>query len=133
MLGITDIWFPFSQASLPTMLSPSAQGKFLTRQAVVLSKSLLFEKNADRKHAYFAQGEPLPFQVVAKLGSGAHAHVDKVISTVSHREYARKLFRRQRGVSKDAVKSFLIELQVLKRVQHIHCVELVRIRPPRRS
>ncbi|KAH8696867.1 kinase-like domain-containing protein, partial [Phaeosphaeriaceae sp. PMI808] len=66
------------------------------------------------------------FQVVAKLGIGAHAQVDKVMSIVSHREYARKLFRRQRGVSKDAIKSFLTELQVLKRVQHYHCVELVQ-------
>jgi hypothetical protein len=51
------------------------------------------------------------------------------MSVVSHREFARKLFRRQRGVEKDAVKSFLVELQILKRVQHYHCVELVS--PPR--
>jgi hypothetical protein len=86
---------------------------------------LVFEKNADRKHVHFAQDEPLPFDVIAKLGAGAHAHVDKVVSTVSHREFARKLFWRHRGVDKDAIKSFLVELQVLKRVQHYHCVELV--------
>jgi serine/threonine protein kinase len=65
--------------------------------------------------------------IIAKLGSGAHGQVDKVMSTVSHREYARKQFRRQRGTSKDAIKSFLIELQVLKRVHHHHCIELVRL------
>jgi serine/threonine protein kinase len=124
--GITDIWFPFTQKSLPNTLSPTDRARFLEHQNVVLSKALVFEKNAARKHAHFAQDEPLPFHVVAKLGAGAHAHVDKVLSTVSHREYARKLFRRHRAVDKDAIKSFLVELQVLKRVQHYHCVELVR-------
>jgi molecular chaperone DnaK (HSP70) len=123
--GTTDIWFPFSLASLPNMLSPTTQAKFLDQQAIVLSKSLLFETSPERKHAHFAQDDPLPFQIVGKLGSGAHGQVDKVMSTVSHREYARKQFRRRRGTSKDAIKSFLIELQVLKRVQHLHCVELV--------
>ncbi|ORX97441.1 kinase-like domain-containing protein [Clohesyomyces aquaticus] len=75
---------------------------------------------------FVEQGEPLPFQVVSRLGIGAHGHVDKVISELSHREYARKLFRRMRGVSNGAVKSFLVELQILKRVQHFHCVEMVQ-------
>jgi heat shock protein 1/8 len=124
---ITDIWFPFTQASLPSTLSPTVRASFLDQQQVVLSKSLLFEKSSERKHTHFAQNEPNPFQVVAKLGSGAHGQVDKVMSTVSHREYARKQFRRQKGTNKDAIKSFLIELQVLKRVQHHHCIELVRL------
>jgi hypothetical protein len=124
--GITDIWFPFTQTSLPSTLSPTIKASFIEHQRVVLSKSLLFETSSQRKHAHFASGEPLPFQVVAKLGFGAHGQVDKVMSTISHREYARKQFRRQRGTTKDAIKSFLVELQVLKRVQHHHCIELVR-------
>jgi heat shock protein 1/8 len=128
--GITDIWFPFTQTSLPNTLSPTARARFIDQQTVVFSKSLLFEASAHRKHAHFAHGEPLPFQVVAKLGAGAHGQVDKVMSTISHREYARKQFRRQRGTSKDAIRSFLVELQVLKRVQHHHCIELVRFDLP---
>lgn len=124
--GITDIWFPFAQTTLPRALSPSTRANFLKHQEAVLSKSLLFEKSPGRKHARFPQGEPLPYEVVGKLGAGAHGQVDKVMSTVSHREYARKLFRRVRGMSKDAINSFLIELQVLKRVQHYHCIELVQ-------
>jgi heat shock protein 1/8 len=125
--GITDIWFPFAQTTLPRAMSPSARANFLKHQEAVLSKSLLFEKSPGKRHARFLQGEPLPYEVVGKLGSGAHGQVDKVMSTVSHREYARKLFRRVRGMSKDAINSFLIELQVLKRVQHYHCIELVRL------
>lgn len=123
--GITDIWFPFTPTSLPDALTPSARANFLQTQSVVLSKSLRFEKSSDRRHAHFSQDEPLPFEVIGRLGSGGHGYVDKVMSTVSHREYARKLFRRTRGVSKEDIKSFQTELQILKRVSHIHCVELV--------
>lgn len=47
------------------------------------------------------------------------------MSIVSHREHARKVFRRQPDVSTDATGSFLTELQVLKRLQHAHCVDFV--------
>ncbi|KAF1954247.1 HSP70-domain-containing protein [Byssothecium circinans] len=124
--GITDIWFPFGQTTLPRVLSPSVKANFLKYQDVVLSKSLLFEKNPDRRHTAFLKDEPLPYEVVGKLGAGAHGQVDKVMSTVSHREYARKLFQRVRGMRKEAIKSFLTELQVLKRIRHYHCVELVQ-------
>lgn len=123
--GITDIWFPFGPTTLPRVLTPTVKANFLKYQDVVLSKSLLFEKSPERKHVAFQKGEPLPYEVVGKLGAGAHGQVDKVLSTVSHREYARKLFQRMRGMRKDAIKSFLTELQVLKRIQHYHCVELV--------
>jgi serine/threonine protein kinase len=125
-LGITDILLPFTYHSLPMSLSPSSRARILERQGVVLSKSLMFEKSMDQRHGHFSASEPLPFQVIAKLGSGIHGQVDKVVSTTSLREFARKSFRRQRGTSKDAVRSFLVELQVLKRIRHHHCVELVR-------
>jgi hypothetical protein len=125
--GITDLWFPFGDTTLPRVLSPSIKANFLKRQNVVLSKSLLFEKNSERRHTGFLKDEPLPYEVVGKLGAGAHGQVDKVISTVSHRVFARKLFQRVRGMRKDAIKSFLTELQVLKRIQHYHCVELVSV------
>jgi heat shock protein 1/8 len=124
--GITDIWFPFEQTTLPRVLSPTIKANLLKHQHLVLSKSLLFEKNPKRRHTGFLKDEPLPYEVVGKLGAGAHGQVDKVISIVSHRVYARKLFQRVRGMRKEAIKSFLTELQVLKRVQHYHCVELVR-------
>ena len=123
--GITDIWFPFTSASLPGTLAPSARANFLRSQSVVLSKSLRFETSSERTHAHFTDGEPLPYEVVGRLGSGAHGYVEKVMSLISHREYARKSFRRVKRIGKENIKSFLIELQVLKRISHIHCVELV--------
>lgn len=123
--GSTDIWFTFSHDSLPNALAPTAQSKILEHQHLVMSKMLQFESSSKRKHVHFAHGEPLPYETMARLGVGAHAHVDKVMSTVSHRIYARKLFRRHRGIDKDSLQSFLVELQVLKKVEHYHCVELV--------
>jgi serine/threonine protein kinase len=128
-IGVTDIWFPFDSASLPDILAPSARANFLKCQNMVLSKSLMFEKNSERTHAHFARDEPLPFQVVGRLGFGAGGYVDKVISNVSHRQYARKQLRKPRGVGKQDIKSFLIELQILKRINHHHCVELVKTPP----
>ncbi|OAL48386.1 hypothetical protein IQ07DRAFT_633349 [Pyrenochaeta sp. DS3sAY3a] len=125
-IGITDIWFPFTQSSLPNALSPTAKAGILAHQHRVMSKSIVFENDVNQKHSHFGQGEPLPFQVLARLGMGSHGQVDKVMSTVSSREFARKLFTRRKGLGKEAVKSFLIELKVLKKVQHYHCVELVQ-------
>ncbi|KAI9855853.1 MAG: hypothetical protein M1813_009372 [Trichoglossum hirsutum] len=125
--GITDIWLPFTERSLPDTLAPSVQAKFLECQSVVLTKALDLEKENEPKHTHFHEGELLPFEVKAYLGSGGYGTVDKVISLLSHREYARKSFRRGRNFSraKEDIKSFLAEIKVLKRIQHIHCVELV--------
>ncbi|KAH0558594.1 hypothetical protein GP486_004751 [Trichoglossum hirsutum] len=124
--GITDIWLPFAERSLPGTLSPSVRAQFLECQSVVLTKSLDLENRGDRKHTHFREGEPLPFEVKAYLGSGGYGTVDKVISLLSHREYARKTFRRRNfSRAKEDINSFLTEIKVLKRIQHIHCIELI--------
>jgi L1 cell adhesion molecule like protein len=122
---ITDIWFPFTPSTLPSTLQPSTWTSFLDAQQVVLSKGFRLEKGADRKHAHFSQDEPLPFQVIGRLGRGKHGSVDKVMSTISYREYARKVFKKTRGLRREAIKTFITELTILKRVDHRHCVELV--------
>lgn len=123
--SITDIWFPFTTSTLPSTLQPSIQSSFLEVQPVVLSKGFRLEKGADREHALFSQDEPLPFQVIGRLGRGAHGSVDKIMSTISNREYARKIFKKTRGLKREDIKTFITELTVLKRVHHRHCVELV--------
>ncbi|KAK7707689.1 hypothetical protein SLS63_013717 [Diaporthe eres] len=127
----TDIWFPFSDSTLPVAVSRVCRSKFLQTQDVVLSKSFRLEKGigsdkqtSGKKHAHFGQGEPLPFRVVANLGGGAHGVVEKVVSTVSHREYARKLFRKP-DIGKTETRTFVNELKILKRINHEHCVELI--------
>lgn len=126
-LGVTDIWLPFDPSALSDILDPSARSNFQKYQEMVLSKSLMFEKDPKRPHVNFSRDEPLPFQVVGRLGFGAGGVVDKVMSNVSHRQYARKQLRKPRGVGKKDIKSFLDELKILKRINHHHCVELVRL------
>ncbi|CAM1504709.1 Fc.00g023000.m01.CDS01 [Cosmosporella sp. VM-42] len=122
--GITDMWFPFTNATFPPSLRPSTRAQFLETQSVVFSKGFKLEKGSARKHCHFNQDETLPFKSIAILGKGAHGVVDKVMSTISHQEYARKLFRRVKGMRPADVKTFTTELAILKRVQHKHCVEL---------
>lgn len=127
----TDIWFPFSDSTLPLAVTRLCRSQFLKTQDVVLSKFFRLEKAIDsgnqvleREHAHYGQGEPLPFRVIANLGGGAHGVVDKVVSTISDREYARKLFRKP-GIGKREVMTFVNELQILRKISHEHCVELV--------
>jgi hypothetical protein len=126
--GITDIWFPFSASSLPGQLSPSMCTKFLDYQSIVLTKWVNLEKGIDLRHAHFGEDEALPLEVVCSLGRGGFGNVDKVVSSLSGREFARKRFRR-RGLrsSRSDVASFKTELMVLKRLRHQHCVELVSL------
>lgn len=127
--GITDMWFPFTATTFPSSFKPSARSRFLDIQSVVFSKGFKLEKGSNRKHAHFSQDDVVPFKSIAKLGIGAHGVVDKVMSTTTHREYARKLFRRVKGLRQQDVKTFITELTVLKRVDHKHCVELVSCIP----
>jgi serine/threonine protein kinase len=126
-LGFNDLWFPVSMNLLPESLSDSVRARFVDVQKVVLTKTIDLEKGENGKHRSFAEDEDLPFQTKAQLGRGGFSKVDKVLSRLSYREYARKLIHRKMffGQAKDAMKTFLTELEILKRLKHHHIVELV--------
>jgi len=117
---ITDEWFPFERGNLPNVLGSSMQTKFLDTQCKVITKGLDLEKRG--VHASFDKRGELPFMVQEKLGEGAHGKVHKITSSITGRSYARKEFGRVRDRN---VQSFINELQILKRLNHCHCVELV--------
>ncbi|KAF2836710.1 kinase-like protein, partial [Patellaria atrata CBS 101060] len=124
--GFNDLWFPFSHSSLPNTLTALDKERFLETQSRVLSKALELESGGLKRHAHFNREDAFPFQSRGTLGQGAYATVDRIYSPISGKEYARKRFRRTKvGPKKSEVQSFKTELQVLKRIQHIHCVELV--------
>jgi serine/threonine protein kinase len=126
-LGYSDYWLPFNPRTLPDITGASMRDSFIEKQPIVLTKSIDLEKGENGKHQYYAKGEPIPFKTVRYLGSGGYGKVDKVVSSLSHKEYARKRIPRwgffQR--SKANVDSFEIELQLLKRLSHRHIIELV--------
>ncbi|KAH8698229.1 kinase-like domain-containing protein, partial [Phaeosphaeriaceae sp. PMI808] len=62
------------------------------------------------------------------LGRGAYGQVDRVLSLISFREYARKQVLRSlafRGRRKEDMKKFITEIEILKRIEHRHIVQFV--------
>jgi len=124
--GITDYWFPFEHKTLPSSLSPSAMDLFLRTQHLVLTKALDLERETGQ-HKHFSKSDDVPFIKVAELGQGGYGYVDKVVSTVSYKEYARKLIPRTRTFKKDkkVLKAFEHELAHLKKLKHSHIVQFI--------
>jgi serine/threonine protein kinase len=105
------------------------QAQFLDTQELVFTKGFRLESDGEKPHAHFGTNETLPFKVQEPLGQGAYAQVHKIVSMTSQRTYARKMFRRgNTKFDKHEMRSFMTELQILKRLHHHHCVELVNFR-----
>ena len=127
-LGFSDHWFPVTERSLPHSLRPSQRTAFVNTQNLVLTKSMDLERGEGGQHCYFQRNDHLPFETKCVLGSGGFGQVDKVLSLISFREYARKRVPRNsvfgaRGT--ENVKSFVAEIEILKRLKHGHIVEFV--------
>jgi hypothetical protein len=125
--GLSDTSFPFTLQTLPEELrSPSKRLEFLEAQKLVLTKSLDLEREAGKHHHFLDQAD-IPFSKLAELGKGGYGYVDRVISTISHKEYARKLIPRGRTFKKDkkVLQDFENELATLKRLRHHHIISLI--------
>ncbi|KAI4606470.1 hypothetical protein J4E83_010061 [Alternaria metachromatica] len=124
---ITDVYFPFTKSTLPEALRDhSARLRFLELQHLVYNREALsLERHAP--HGHFNDSTEVPFKKVGELGKGGFGYVDRVVSTISHKEYARKLILRGKTFKKDkqVLKDFTTELWNLKRLSHKHLVELV--------
>lgn len=131
LLGLNDLCLPFGSVSqLPRSLPLTLRERFLEAQNAVLTKSIELEKNgSEKRHVHFSKNEPFPYEVKGQLGSGRYAIVDEVLSPLSAERFARKRFRRIKGGShsKSEFRSFMNELQVLKKIRHQHCIELVSV------
>lgn len=131
-----DICFPFSDNTLPKALKQPHTARFLHTHEAVFSNALKLERAARlddnrsyRNHAHFNYDEPLPFTVKKNLGSGAHDFMDKVVGTLSYKEYARKRSNRSainRCYKKD-VKTFLDEVRILKELSYRHYIDMVSL------
>jgi hypothetical protein len=127
-VGFSDYWLPVTERNLPEFLRPSVRTAFVDAQTLVLSKCMDLEKGAEGQHCYFRKGETLPLETKSILGSGGYGQVDRVLSLISFKEYARKRVLRSaafRGRRKEDVKHFIAEIEILKRLKHRHVVEFV--------
>jgi hypothetical protein len=124
--GLSDIWLPFTLETLPAAIkSQSARFRFLEVQGRVLTQGLDLEKE-NGQHGHFSKMEDVPFVKIAELGKGGFGYVDRVVSTLSHTEYARKLILRGRTFKKnlEVLRDFENELATLKKLSHKHIVQL---------
>jgi hypothetical protein len=134
-IGVSDHWLPFTERSLPPCLRPSKRSQFVGAQNLVMTKSMDLEKGEGGQHCFFRQDEPLPLVIKGILGSGAFGQVDRVLSTISFREYALKRVSRSAVFSgrtevdnrrrAECVKQFIAEIGALKRLKHHHVVEFI--------
>jgi serine/threonine protein kinase len=69
----------------------------------------------------------VPFIKLEELGKGACGYVDRVMSTISHQEYARKLIPRSHTFHRDRkiLRDFERELGNFKKLRHWHIVQLI--------
>jgi TolA-binding protein len=127
-VGFSDYWLPVTEQKLPDCLRPSARAAFINAQNIVLTKSMHLEKAEEGQHCSFQRGESTPFEFKEFLGSGGYGKVDRVLSQISYKEYARKRVLRSaafRGRRKEDVERFIAEIEILKRLKHRHIVEYV--------
>jgi len=127
-IGFTDHWFPVTFRALPQLksLTSAICSAIVDHQGIILTKSIDLEKGEAGKHQNFPKGELLPFQTLGILGTGGFGQVDRVRSIISYKEYARKRVRRRHVFGNDpaaAVKAFISEVEILKRLKHRHIVE----------
>lgn len=122
---ITDASFPFASSNLPSGMETWEQTAFLRMQDCVLTSTTLFGNCEFGEHIHFARQEQIPFQKKGILGGGSESQVERVVSTISKREYARKIVRRKVfGRFQEGLETFKNELHVLKSVRHQHVVEI---------
>tara|TARA_R110002003_G_scaffold40_5_gene2642 strand:+ start:20808 stop:22802 length:1995 start_codon:yes stop_codon:yes gene_type:complete len=124
----SDYWFPVTARTLPGYLLPSVKTSFVQTQHMVLTKSMDLEKGDDGQHLYYGLEEFIPFETKGVLGRGGYGQVDRVLSLISFKEYARKKVLRGvafRGRQKEDVMRFIKEIELLKRLKHRHIVEFV--------
>jgi serine/threonine protein kinase len=128
--GISDTWFPFDQRSLPECLHGlQNRAEFLEAQRLVCNTRALNLERADAGHGHFPDPSDIPLKKVGDLGKGASGFVERVVSTISHRESALKRIRRGTTFRKDktVLQDFENELSTLKRLsqEHLHIIELI--------
>jgi hypothetical protein len=127
-VGFSDYDFPVTARSLPPELNPKARSDFVKNQSMVMTKSLNLEKREGGQHCFFKKNEYLPLRGEGILGVGGFGQVDKVLSLISFKKYARKRVLRTAafgGRNAAAQRAFIKEIEILKRLKHWHIVEFV--------
>ena len=124
--GFTDFHLPFAIHDLPHELGEQRY-KFFEFQRHVESPAKDIELGVSGHHVSLRSGDD-HFITVKYVGAGGFGGVDVVWSRLSHRNYARKQFKRggNRRDDQEKFTTFVREISALKRLSHKH-KHLVRI------
>jgi len=128
--GLNDFWIPItSESILQHILRPEIRVIFLQVQDRVCLQSTSFRVEPPNSHGNFATRDDVPFQSLRSIGQGRVGYVDEVLSLTDREVYARKRIRKVSyfGDLKSDIERFRCELQVLRRIRHRHCVQIVSI------
>lgn len=121
---ISDTGFPFTQNTLPGVLRDhSDRSQFLSIQKLICNTRALNLERPGIGHGHFPDPSEIPLKKIGDLGKGGSGIVERVISTVSHQEYALKLIRRGTTFRKDkeVLYNYEKELSSLKKLSQSHC------------
>ena len=123
-VGFSDGWFPVKAHNLPSFLSPPIKELIVNCQNIIETRSLeLF----NGKHCTVSSGESLPFEELARIGSGNWGEVHKIQSKIDFKQYALKRTQRRAwgGQANEEVHQILAEMKNLKSLQHLHVVRYI--------
>ncbi|KAH7346974.1 kinase-like domain-containing protein [Pyrenochaeta sp. MPI-SDFR-AT-0127] len=125
---LRDIHFPYTERRLPVCLSEIADRlRFIEAQDHVLTAARDVEDIESKVHRNLKNSGDEMFYFVVNLGRGGFGYVDRVRSRLSLNEFALKRSMRGKMFSKDksALRVFVDELNILKRLSHPHLVQYV--------
>ncbi|CAG9983125.1 unnamed protein product [Clonostachys byssicola] len=128
---VTDYWLPItSHSTMPPALEPSQCHMFIQQQSSVLDPAFEFNGqhyNLDN-NASIPEGQRLPRNIEYKktLGQGHFGYVAQV-SDKNGRAYALKVISRktQHDDAREQMRMAKQEIEVLRRVDHVHCIKFV--------
>ncbi|PSN72543.1 kinase-like protein [Corynespora cassiicola Philippines] len=129
--NVSDYWLPIAKSSLAQLASPGMPIKeFSSTQLHVLSKPDLMSEekllSPNNAHRHILDGAA-HFKVMDHIGRGGSAEVSRVRHILSGRPFACKRISRadRLGEQKKQLVEFELELNILKRINHRHCVNFV--------
>jgi hypothetical protein len=129
--GVSDLWIPITSEFLLSEILPEEElhSHFLHAQRRVCVQPLDFRLGLGSVHGHFATTKDSPFEVLQSIGTGRVGHVEKVVGLVDGKVYARKRVRKESfyNNARNRIHRFRCELEVLRRIKHRHCVEIVRV------
>lgn len=125
---ISDAWLPFTPKSVPELFH-AQRSDFINAQELGFNSKAFNLERSDTRHGHFRNATDVPLKKIGDLGKGASGFVERVISTITHREYALKLIKRGQTFRKDkrVLRDFEKELSTLKRLSqaHLHIIDLI--------